>query len=66
VDAYTEAQRDLLLTAVLLSFYKQLIIFGKYREELRKYNIEKPFWIFVGSKVTGKGINSDVVRVILM
>ncbi|MCD6447554.1 MAG: hypothetical protein J7L58_00710, partial [Thermoplasmata archaeon] len=31
---------------------------------LRKYNIEKPLWIFVGSKVTGKGINSDVVRVI--
>lgn len=63
-DAYTETQRDLLLTAGLLSFYEQLEIFEKYREELREYNIEKPLWIFVGSKVTGKGINSDVVRVI--
>ena len=63
-DAYTDAQRDLMLTAGLLSFYEQLTIFGKHKEELRKYNIEKPLWIFVGSKVTGKGINSDVVRVI--
>ncbi|MHA1506051.1 MAG: DEAD/DEAH box helicase family protein [Candidatus Asgardarchaeia archaeon] len=68
-DAYTETQRDLLLTdllltAGLLSFYEQLVVFEKYREELRKYNIEKPLWIFVGSKVTGKGINSDVVKII--
>jgi len=63
-DTYTEMQRDLLLTAGLLSFYEQLIIFDKHKEELRKYNIEKPLWIFVGSKVTGKGLNSDVVRVI--
>ena len=65
-DAYTEAQRDLLLTAGLLSFYEQLLIFEKHKEELRKYNIEKPLWIFVGSKVTGKGINSDVVKVCLL
>jgi hypothetical protein len=63
-DSYTEAQRDLLLTAGLLSFYEQLEIFEKHREELKNYNIEKPLWIFVGSKVTGKGINSDVMRVI--
>ena len=63
-DAYTETQRDLLLTAGLLSFYEQLFIFEKHKEELRKYNIEKPLWIFVGSKVTGKGINSDVVKII--
>jgi len=63
-DTYTQAQQDLLLTAGLLSFYEQLVIFEQYKEELREYNIEKPLWIFVGSKVTGKGINSDVVRVI--
>ena len=63
-DAYAETQRDLLLTGGLLSFYEQLFVFEKYREKLREYNIEKPLWIFVGSKVTGKGINSDVVRVI--
>jgi len=63
-DAYTEKQRDLLLTASLLSFYEQLIMYKKYDEELREYNIEKPLWIFVGSRVKGKGLNSDVVRII--
>jgi superfamily II DNA or RNA helicase len=63
-DAYTETQRDLLLTAALLSFYEQLEVFERYRDELRAYSIEKPLWVFVGSRVAGKGINSDVVRVI--
>jgi len=63
-DAYTETQRDLLLTAGLLSFYEQLEVFETHKEELRTYDIEKPLWIFVGSRVTGKGIDSDVVRVI--
>ena len=63
-EVYSKEQQNLLLTAGLLSFSEQLEIFEKYKEELRKYNIEKPLWIFVGSKVTGKGINSDVIRVI--
>ena len=63
-ELYSEEQQNLLLTAGLLSFYEQLLIFEKHKEELREYNIEKPLWIFVGSKVTGKGLNSDVVRVI--
>lgn len=63
-DVYTKAQRDLLLTTGLLSFYEQLVIFEKHKEELWEYNIEKPLLIFVGGKVTGKGINSDVVRII--
>ncbi|MHC1590702.1 MAG: DEAD/DEAH box helicase family protein [Candidatus Helarchaeales archaeon] len=61
---YSETQRDLLLTAGLLSFYEQLMIFENHEDKLREYNIEKPLWIFVGSKVTGKGLNSDVVKVI--
>ncbi len=63
-DIYTDEQRNLLLTAGLLSFYEQVEIFEKQKEKIRKYNIEKPLWVFVGSKVAGKGINSDVVRVI--
>jgi len=64
-DAYAESQRDLLLTAGLLSFYEQLAIFEEDKKRLREYNIEKPLWVFVGSKVTGEGVNSDVVRIIL-
>ncbi|MGC8497772.1 MAG: DEAD/DEAH box helicase family protein [Thermoplasmata archaeon] len=63
-EVYSEEQENLLLTAGLLSFYEQLEIFETHKEDLRKYNIEKPLWIFVGSKVAGNGINSDVVRVI--
>lgn len=63
-DAYTESHRDLLLTASLLSYYEQLLVLEKHREGIREHNIEKPLWIFVGSKVSGKGLESDVVRVI--
>lgn len=63
-DIYSDEQRNLLLTAGLLSFYEQLEIFEKEREKVKKYNIKKPLWVFVGSNVSGKGINSDVIRVI--
>ncbi|MDA3898552.1 MAG: DEAD/DEAH box helicase family protein [Desulfobacteraceae bacterium] len=57
-DDYSEAQNRLLLTASLLGFYEQLILFEKFKDELRSYNIEKPLWIFVGSKVIGNGSKS--------
>jgi len=63
-ESYSKKQQYLLLTAGLLSFYEQLVVFEENKEKLREYNIEKPLWIFVGSKVTGKGVNSDVLKVI--
>jgi len=63
-EIYSEEQQNLLLIAGLLSFYEQLLIFEKHREELKKYNVEKPLWVFVGSKVTGAGLNSDVISVV--
>lgn len=54
-DEYSQEQNELLLTASLLGFYEQLELFDKYREELRTYHIEKPLWVFVGSKVIGSG-----------
>ncbi|MGB9794862.1 DEAD/DEAH box helicase family protein [Caldisericum exile] len=63
-EVYSEEQETLLLTAGLLSFYEQLEIFETKKEDLKDYNIEKPLWIFVGSKVTGSGIDSDVVRIV--
>lgn len=52
-NAYSEEQSTLLLTGSLLGFYEQLELFEQYEDELRKYNIEKPLWVFVGSKVLG-------------
>ena len=73
-DDYSYEQSNLLLSAGLLSYYEQLILFDKYHDELRKYNIEKPLWIFVGSRVISGSSNtltkkdkqniSDVTRVI--
>ncbi len=41
-----------------------MVIYEENKEELKEYNIERPLWIFVGSKVSGKGINSDIVQII--
>jgi cation transport regulator ChaB len=54
----------MLLVASLLSFYEQLIIFENHNKKLREYNIERPLWIFVGSKVTGSGLNSDIIKIL--
>lgn len=65
----TGDQTDALLLANLLSFYEQHLIFDKYGEELRPYNIEKPLWVFVGSTVNavyrrrGKD-SSDILTVV--
>ncbi len=71
---YSEAQTRLLLTAGLLGFYEQLSLFEKHRNELLAYNIERPLWVFVGSKVIGNRSSSltqtdqqnisDVTRII--
>lgn len=61
---FQEKFRDLILTGNLLSFYEQILLFNSHYEELREYLIEKPLWAFIGSKVTGAGINSDVLRVV--
>ncbi len=69
-NEYNEEQNTLLLVGSLLGYYEQLALFEKHYEELRKYNIEKPLWVFVGSKVIGTGKTktdkvtiSDVSRV---
>lgn len=64
-DAYSDEYRDLLLTADLLSFYEQCLIYEKSKEEAKRLNIEKPLWVFVGSKVSGRGLDSDIVQIII-
>lgn len=64
-DSFTKNYKDLILTANLLSFYEQSLLYEKYRNELKDYLIEKPLWAFIGSKVSGAGVNSDVLKVVL-
>jgi hypothetical protein len=59
---YNEVQTNIVLTAGLLTYYEQLELFEQYRENLREYKIEKPLWIFVGSKVVGKSETKDNIQ----
>ncbi len=58
---------ELYLTACLLSFYEQLLVYKDNRLEIAAFLIDKPLAIFVGGKVTksiSKEIASDVVEVL--
>jgi hypothetical protein len=67
-DDSNEDHRRHYLTACLLAFYQQQRLFRDKREELRRFLIEKPLWIFVGGSVTktpSKKDVSDVVDILL-
>jgi len=62
--------RRLYLTACLLAFYQQLVLFEEDQPDFRPFLLERPLWILVGSKVTavrteGRREVSDVVDVLL-
>lgn len=63
-------RRRLYLTACLLSYYQQLRIFDEQEGKYSPFDIAKPLWVFVGSKVTAvrtekKKQVSDVVDILL-
>jgi hypothetical protein len=61
--------RQLYLTANLLAFYQQQLIFKEQKDTLREFLLHKPLWVFVGGKVNavrnegGKEV-SDVLEII--
>jgi len=55
---------EIMFTANLLDFYDQLKLFKAKQDLCKKYNIEKPLWIFVGTTVTGKNFQSDIIKII--
>jgi hypothetical protein len=60
IDDFTE----MAFCANLLDFYQQLLVYEEKRGITKEHNIEKPLWIFVGSTVSGKNIDSDIVKVL--
>jgi hypothetical protein len=63
-----EQKTNVLLLANLLSYYEQKRCFDDKKEKLRKYNIETPLWIFVGSSVNAvysqnKQKKSDILTI---
>lgn len=66
-EAGKEERVLLYLTASLLSFYEQLLVFRENKSEIAPFLIDKPLAIFVGGKVTksiSKEIASDIVEVL--
>ncbi len=72
-EQQTEAEknnRQLYLTACLLSFYQQNCVYRERHARYKAFAIDKPLWVFVGSRVTairkdaGKDV-SDVVDILL-
>ncbi len=63
-DVSDQKFQEIMFVANLLSFYEQILAFGENKNTVREYNIEKPLWIFVGTTVTGKQEESDVLQII--
>lgn len=59
-DDGDEAIRELYLTACLLTFYQQKVLFKDPRSEIKKFNIENPLWVFVGGSVTQSTSQKDI------
>lgn len=60
------------MTACLLRFYQQLLIYEKKAGEFEPFNLEKPLWVFVGSTVSSgkqtkdeKIVATDVAEIIM-
>ena len=59
---FNEKQTKTLLLANAIAFYEQLIEYQKASLDLKEYNVEKPLWIFVGSKVQKE--SGDIFKVV--
>jgi len=56
--------QEAMFVANLLSFYEQLLYYEENKDKAKEYNLEKPLWIFVGTTVTGKEEESDVIQIV--
>ncbi len=55
---------EIMFVANLLSFYEQTLTFEENKKKALEHNLEKPLWIFVGTTVTGKEEESDVIQIV--
>ena len=66
-ESQDDEQRRLYMTGGLLAFLQQLRLYRDYRAELVPYLLEKPLWVFVGSRVTAStGVQelSDIQQIL--
>ena len=56
--------QETMFIANLLAFHEQLLVYEENRHLAAEHNLEKPLWIFVGTTVTGKEEESDVIQIV--
>lgn len=59
-----QAFQETMFVANLLAYYQQILIYEQYPLQARECNLEKPLWVFVGTTVSGRQEESDVVQII--
>jgi hypothetical protein len=70
IDPETQnSNLELYLVACLLAFFQQQRLFREQEATFRRFNIDKPLWIFVGSKVVKTTLAtkdaSDIIEILL-
>jgi hypothetical protein len=66
-DGASEETEHLYLTASLLAFYQQQLLYADQSAAFLPYGLERPLWVFVGSSVTaglGRAEGSDVLSIL--
>lgn len=61
---WDDGQQRLYLTACLLSFYEQILLFNTQEKAIRPFLISKPLAVFVGSSVTASVSDRDASDVV--
>lgn len=56
--------QETMFVANLLSFYEQLLLYEEKNYLAREHNLQKPLWIFVGTTVTGREEEPDVIQIV--
>lgn len=57
--------QNIYLTASLLTFYQQKLLFANKKDIYKDYNLENPLMVFVGGKVTAtKNTKTDVTEIV--
>lgn len=65
LDSDTQAKHlEVYLTACLLAFFQQQKLYKSNEAAFRAFHIEKPLWIFVGSKVTATLATKDASDIV--
>src|SRR3990170_5623515 len=56
--------QETMFVAFFCHMFEQLLVYEDNKHMAKEHNLEKPLWIFVGTTVTGKEEESDVIQIV--